>query len=179
MSRKYLRSDMSEQEARFFTRGSGVLGEENYITGLFKIVGKFNELAELDRTEDILNYNPQSDLRFKYENRGYTDIGLALKLKYPENHINRRSLKNLSRKWCFTAVCISLDSGLIISELFTYIKSDTNLRSACQNYLTQVGVSWQRIMPIQYDFLCVRHTDLHKNYRTARDIINTLANVSL
>lgn len=179
MSRNYLRSDMSEQEARFFTCGRGIWGEENYITGLFKIVGKFNELVELGEKEDIINYIPERDQRFKYENRGYTDVGKALKAKYPEKRFTRRGLKNLSRKWCFTAVSISFDSGLIISELFTYIKADTNLKSACQNYLAQVGINWQELMPIQFDFMSVRHTDQHKNFRIASRIINELAIVSL
>lgn len=65
---------MSEQEARFFTCGSGVFGEENYITGLFKMVGKFNELDEFGRKEDIINYDPESDLRFKCENQTCIEI---------------------------------------------------------------------------------------------------------
>lgn len=105
-------------------------------------------------------------------------MGKVLKAKHPKKRFARRGLKNLSRKWCFTTVCISFDSGLIISELFTYIKADINLKSACQNYLAQVGLNWQQLMPIQFDFMSVRHTDHHKNFRIASRIINELAIIS-
>ena len=40
MSKRYLRSDLSEQEAHFLTCGNGFFGEENAITGLYKLIGK-------------------------------------------------------------------------------------------------------------------------------------------
>ena len=179
MARRYLRSDMSEQEARFFTCGCGLFGEENHLTGLFKLVGKFNELNELGRKEEIVDYFPERDRRFKFENRGYTDMGKILKRKYANWHFSRKCLKNLSRKWCFTPVVISFNSDCIISELITYIRQDADLKMACEKYMARFGSGWQELMPIQFDFISTRHTDEHKNYRIAGRIINELASIRL
>ena len=37
MSKKYLRSNMSQSEARFFSMGHGIWGKENSLTNIFKI----------------------------------------------------------------------------------------------------------------------------------------------
>lgn len=98
MSKRYLRSDLSEQEAHFLTCGNGFFGEENAITGLYKLIGKFNELKELGRKEDLSDYAPDKNIRFKYENLGITKLSTELKIKYGtkkfQDGISRRCLEN-------------------------------------------------------------------------------------
>lgn len=53
MSRRYLRSNGSKHESKFFTCGKGLYGEENFITDLFKMVGKFNELSEFGKKNKL------------------------------------------------------------------------------------------------------------------------------
>lgn len=77
MAKNYLRSDMSEQEAHFFTSGSGLFGEENTITGLYKLVGKFSELEELGQKGELSNYAPDS----KSRNAGYGNVIEAERLQ--------------------------------------------------------------------------------------------------
>ena len=175
MSKKYLRSDMSEQEARFLTCGNGLWGEENAITGLYKIIGKYSELREFDRKKELSNYKPDSDVKFKYENRGITELSSKLKTKYGDKNFSRRDLKTLSRKWCLSPVLISFDCYSIIKELFTYINCGADLKSACDTYLSGIGCSWEKIMPIQFDFLSTRFVDQHTNYKIAGNIINKLS----
>lgn len=179
MSRKYLRSDMSKQELKFFTCGGGVCGEENAITGLLKIVGKFTELKELNRGEEIADYLPEKDQKFMYENRGITELSAVLRSKYGDRKYARKGIKNLSRKWALTPVVMSYSSERIIIELLTYTEYDKDLCLAAKNYLSRVGKEWSELIPIQYDFLCVRHMDQHKNYLVAGKIINELANIQL
>ncbi len=178
MAKNYLRSDMSEQEAHFFTSGSGLFGEENTITGLYKLVGKFSELEELGQKGELSNYAPDRDNRFKYENLGITKLSTELKSKYSISKFSRWNLKTLSRKWCLTPVLISFNCACIINELAEYIKHDTDLKLACDKYLSSVECKWENLMPIQYDFLSTRFTDQHKNYRKAREMINQLSDIS-
>ena len=94
MSRRYLRSNGSKHESKFFTCGKGLYGEENFITDLFKMVGNLNELSEFGKKEQIRSYVPSQDRTFKYENRGYTDIGAILRCKmqvviFQENVLKR------------------------------------------------------------------------------------------
>lgn len=175
MSKKYLRSDMSEQEARFLTCGNGFFGEENAITGLYKIIGKFKELEELGRVEELTYYKPNKDIRFKYENRGITELSIILKTKYGSKQMSRKKIKTLSRKWCMTPVLISFNCTCIIDELITYINCNTILKSACDTYLSSIECGWKNLMPIQFDFLSTRYMDQHKNYRLAGEIINDLS----
>lgn len=177
MSRRYLRSDMSPHEAKFFTCGGGFWGEENHLTGLFKLVGKFDELKELERKKEIVDYFPERDRRFKFENRGYTVMGVFLKQKHENLHLSRKYIKNLSRKWCCTPVIISFEADCIISELIAYIKQDADLNMACNNYIQRFGSECKDLMPIQFDFICTRHTDEHKDYRIAGRLINNLASI--
>lgn len=178
MSKRYLRSDLSEQEAHFLTCGNGFFGEENTITGLYKLIGKFNELKELGRKEDLSDYAPDKDIRFKYENLGITKLSTELKIKYGTKKFSRWNFKTLSRKWCLTPVVISFNCKCIITELITYINHDIDLKSACEKYLSSVSCKWEDLMPIQYDFLSTRFTDQHKNYRIAGKMINELSTMS-
>lgn len=179
MSRRYLRSNGSKHESKFFTCGKGLYGEENFITDLFKMVGKFNELSEFGQKEQIRSYVPSQDRTFKYENRGYTDIGAILRYKYAGRHFSRKCLKTLSRKWLFTPVLISFECARIISELITYINHDDDLSAACKKYAKDFENNWAKIMPIQYDFLSTRHTHKYKDFRIAGEIINALSNMGL
>lgn len=177
MARSVLRSDMSDQESMFFTYGSGFCGEENTITGLFKLIGKFNELNEFERKQEITEYIPEKDKRFKYENRGYSDMSKIIKNDPKNKDISRKHLKNISRKWCFTPVVLSFKTDYIVSQLVEYIKHDTDLYLAFGNYLKRSGEDWSELMPVQFDFLSTRHTDQHKHYREAGRIINELSDI--
>lgn len=174
MSRKNLRSDKSKEEYRFIRTGKLLFGEDNCVTGLIKIIGKFDELKESGRESLITNYKPDLDRTFKYENRGYTVIGSCLRAKYPDRRIARRHIKNLSRKWYNRRVLVNFDSDCIISEIAAYIKLNQYLDTAASAYTSQFKHNWGEIMPIQYEFLSVRHTDQHKHYRVATRIINEL-----
>lgn len=178
MAKKYLRSDMSEQEAHFFTSGQGLFGEENAITGLYKIIGKFSELNETNRRKELSEYEPNKDSKFKYENRGITELNSNLKAKYGKQKFSRKDFKNLSRKWCLSPVLINIESYCIIEELFAYINDDAELKSTCEIYLANTGDSWEKLMPIQFDFLSTRFSDQHKNYKTAGKIINDLSTIN-
>lgn len=180
MSRKYLRSDMSDQEAHFFTCGHGLFGEENTITSLFKLVGKYDELKAVGKENEIAEYSPKDDYTFKFENKGYTAISTRLRGKeeYKEWHISRKYLKYLSRKWCLTPVIIHFESDCIISELIAYIREENNLQVAADKYLKGTGTGWLQLMPIQFDFLSTRHTYRHKDYEKAGEIINNLAAIT-
>ena len=178
MAKNYLRSDMSKEEAHFITSGNGIFGEENSITELYKIIGKFCELRELGRKKELLNYIPERDLSFKYENRGITELSSELKIKYGEKRISRKNLKSLSRKWCLSPVSISFNCTCIITELVTYINHDADLKTACTIFISRIGgCRWENIMPIQFCFLSTRFTDQHKNYQKAGVIINELSTI--
>lgn len=177
MSKRYLRSDMSEQEAHFFTRGNGIVGEENAITGLYKLIGKYTELEALGKQEDLSDYEPDKDVRFKYENIGITELSGTIKNKYGDRNISRRNFKTLSRKWCLSPVSISFNCVCILSGLIAYINSKPNLKLACDRYLSNVNCKWDALMPIQYDFLSTRFTDQHKSYRIAGKMINELSTI--
>lgn len=179
MSRKYLRSDLSIQEAHFFTCGNLVIGDDNAITGLIKIVGKYSELYDLNRKQEIISYNPDEDRHFKYESRGYSIMGDVLKQKHSGRGLSRKYLKHLSRTWGLSPVIISFKCDCIISELITYIKNDPDLKEACEKYILTHGKYWQRLMPIQANFLSTRHTDQHKDYQVAGEIINKLSSLNL
>ena len=175
MSKKYLRSDMSEQEARFLTCGNVFWGEENALTGIYKIIGRFKELEELGREEELSYYKPNNDFRFKYENRGITELSIILKAKYGGKQMSRKKIKILSRKWGMTPVLISSNCACIIDEIITYINCNTILKSECDKYLSNIESGWENLMPIQFDFLSTRFTDQHQNYRLAGEIINDLS----
>ena len=134
--------------------------------------------ADADRTKEISNYKPDSDIKFKYENRGITEISSILKAKYGDREISRRDFKNLSRKWHLSRVLISFNCNCIIKEIATYINCDVTLKSACDAYLSGIGYNWDRIMPIQFDFLSTRFADQHKDYKKAGEIINDLSGIS-
>jgi len=179
MAKKHLRSDMSKEEARFFTTGNVFFGDENGITSLFKIIGRYSELKGTDRATQIQNYMPENDLRFKYENRGITELSSILKRKYGDRSISRKDLKNLSRKWCFSPIVISFDCANIIKTLIEYINQDDILKSACDIYLSRNEYKWERLMTIQHEFLSTRFADQHKDYTIAGRIINDLPAYSL
>ncbi len=179
MARKHLRSDLSEQEARFFTQGRLFVGDANAITGLIKIIGKYTELKRLNRGQEIGGYNPDADNHYKYENYGYSILGGVLNRKFSEPGFSRKYVKNLSRVWCLTPIIISFNSDRIIKELFTFINDDTKLKEACNNYLLIKGAKWNNLMPIQADFLSTRHADQHKDFRIAGRLINELSKISL
>ena len=181
MSKKHLRSDASNDEIEFLFSGAVLIGEGNHLTELFKLVGKFDELKELGRKKEIVDYAPEKDKRFMYENRGYCVIGDILKKTDEGRGLSRKYLRNLSRKWCGTAVVLSFKSHYIISELVAYINQDDDLYRACIKHVKQIegGWVWERLMPIQYGFISRRHKDKHKNFRVAEAIINELARISL
>lgn len=181
MSKRYLRSDMSEQEARFYTSGNFLWGDENACLGLFKLVGKYSELVSLSRGAEIINYRPEVDRKFKYENMGYTVIASRLRAKYiNENRaLSRKYLKNLCRKRKFSRMVLSFDSSYILAELINYIRANLDLDLAFQSYLIRNGSTWDKLIPSQFEFLSIRHTYQHKNYKIAGEIINELSAISL
>lgn len=173
MRKRYLRSDSSEYEARFFTAGAFFVGSGNKITGLFRLVGMFFELQNNNRSSEIFAYHPDADCLFKYENKGYTIINHELKKK--GYLIARKYLRNLSRKWSLQSVVLSFDSHIILSELVTYIAGNDELRAACIAYLQTNIISWDFLMPIQFDFLGTRFNDRHKDWKIAEKIILVLS----
>lgn len=179
MKRFFLRSDLSDREARFYTCGNLFVGEGNAVTGLFKIVGLYSELKTSRKEENISLYKPDEDKTFMYENKGYSVIGNILKKKSNERGLSRRFIKSLSRKWALTPVVISFNCKLILSELLTYINNDITLKGVCDRYLKCKCTNWQELMPIQADFLITRHADMHKDYQMAGRIINELAGINL
>ena len=179
MQKRHLRSDLSVEEARFFTTGRMIVGTGNVLTGLIKYVGMYTELAMCNRTAEIASYNPDTDVFFKHENMGYTTIRKEIaKSEFP---ISRRYIKALSRKWPASAVLISFDAVHIISELFAYISREDELKAACVAYLKKYDLSteWDKIIPIQYEFLGVRIQDHHENWQIAKEIVYKLSTITL
>ena len=179
MQKRHLRSDLSVEEARFFTTGRMIVGTGNVLTGLIKYVGMYTELAMCNRAAEIASYNPDTDVFFKHENMGYTTIRKEIaKSALP---ISRRYIKALSRKWPASAVVISFDAVHIISELFAYISSKDELKAACAAYLKEYDLptEWDKIIPIQYEFLGVRIQDRHANWQVAEELIYKLSTVTL
>lgn len=174
MVAKHLRSDFSEEEAHFFTRGRVIVGTDNVLTGLFKYVGMFSELQAYNRTAEITSYNPNTDFFFKRENMGYTIMRQEIAKKHTP--ISRRYIKALSRKWPCSFVRIHFDAVTIISELFAYISARDELKAACDTYLQgyNLKTGWDEIIPIQFDFLGVRIQDHHDNWQIAERIVDEL-----
>lgn len=179
MSKRYIRSDFSCEESRFFKTGIVLCGEGNCISCLFKIVGRFTSLKEMGTKEKICDYHPEKDKKFKYENMGMTEIARYLASDEANHHISRKYIRNLSRKWKLTPVVLSLESDRIIYKLFSYIDGDVDLKMACKNYLSGIENDWASLMPIQFDFLSVRHTDQHKFYKCAGKIIEQLSKINM
>lgn len=173
MRKKYLCSDLSEEEAYFVTQGAIMIGTSNKITSLFKFVGKYEDLKANNREEEIIHYNPDNDPVFKYESAGYTIIGKEIHKKL-EHRIPRKYLKSISRKWSPSRVRISFDTPDIISVLFAYIKERDILKDACKNHFSYDIDNWQNIMPIQFEFLGVRLRDHHKHWSVAQEIIHKI-----
>ena len=177
MKKKYLRSDMSKAEAEFFTTGHLIIGTGNVLTGLIKYIGMYSELQETNRTSEIILYNPDNDHFFKRENAGYT----TLRRKIAQSHtpVSRKYIKYLSRKWGASYVVISFDAIHIISELFAYISDRADLKAACMSYLKDYNlqVDWDKIMPIQFQFLGARINDKHDNWQIAEQIVTDLATI--
>ena len=177
MSKNYFRSDLSVEEAIYFTQGYPFLGLANHITDLFKFIVKYDELEQNGEENNIVDYNPQEDKKFKYENRGYSIIGNQIK---KQKFISRKYLKSLSRKWSFRRVVLSFDSDFILSEIYRYIEEREILRSACLSFWKTYNTNnWFKIMPVQYSFLSKRFNDHHKNWKEAERIINALTQIVL
>ena len=169
-----MRSDFSEEEARFFVAGKPVVGTGNVLTGLIKYIGKYTELQQYGRTDEISLYNPDSDVFFMYENMGYTTLRKILaKTTIP---ISRRYIKALSRKWPMSFVRISFDATHIISVLLEYIFSNYDLKTVCLAYLSDhdIRTGWNRIIPIQYEFLGERIQNRHTDWKEAERIVREL-----
>lgn len=173
MRKRYLCSDLSEEEAYFVTEGLIVIGTSNKITNLFKFVGKYEDLEDNNNEEDIVHYNPENDPFFKYESAGYTIIGKEIE-KRLRRRVSRKYLKSISRKWSPSRVKLSFDTPLIISVLFSYIMERETLKVACKNHFPYDSDNWQDIMPIQFEFLGVRFRDHHKNWSVAQEIIHEI-----
>lgn len=179
MGKRYLRSDCSIEEARFFTTGQAFIGTGNILTGLIKYIGKYDKLEKCGRTFEILTYKPDEDRFFINENWGYTI--LSNEIAKTKIRISRKYIKALSRKWPASAVLISFDAIHIISELFAYISNKKELYTVCNAYLKSYDIpnEWNKICPIQYDFLGERNQDHHKNWQIAENIINDLTTIML
>ena len=179
MRKRYLRSTMSEEEARFFTYGKAIIGTGNVLTGLIKYIGMYSELRTNNRESEIASYNPNVDVFFKYENMGYTT--LRKEIAKSDSPVSRRFIKALSRKWPLSYVVISFEAVHIISELFAYISSSADLKAACLAYLKNYDIQteWDQIMPIQYEFLGVRIQNGGENWQIAEKIVKDLTAVTL
>lgn len=173
MSKKYLRSNMSESEARFFSMGHGIWGKENSLTNIFKIVGCY-VLSQSKNPNVFKDYSPVADNKFEYENAGYTILNQFLKSKYNDINISRKYIKYLSRKWRYTPVIISFSCNLILSALYEYIVQHPDLSAALKKYAEQNRMEWCDLMPIQYDFLSTRSSRGGRNVNKAREIIDRL-----
>lgn len=173
MGKRYLRSDLSEEEAYFVTQGLVLIGTSNPITALFRFVGKYEELKDDNNEKEIVNYRPQNDIHFKSENAGYTIIKREIEKKFGHS-ISRKHIKNISRKWSPSRVLLSFNTPEIISMLFSYIMDRDTLRIACVNHFSYNRNNWHNIMPIQFEFLGVRLRDHHKNWQSAERIINCI-----
>lgn len=180
MKKRYLRSDLSPAEARFFTCGGRLfVGTGNVLTGLVKYIGMYTELEAEKRTGEIVSYNPDTDNLFKHENMGYT--ALRKEMAKTQMPISRRYIKGLSRKWPMSSVVISFDVVKIISALFAYIASRDELRIACTSYIQgyDIQTGWDKIMPIQFDFLGTRIQDHHENWKIAESIVSELLTLTM
>lgn len=178
MGKRYLCSDLSEEESYFITQGLPLIGTGNPIADLFKFIGKYEDLKGNNREEEIINYRPQNDFFFKYENLGYTIIGNEIE-KTQNHRISRKYLKNISRKWSPSRVKLSFDTPIIISVLYSYIMAREILKTACINYFSYDSDNWQNIMPIQFEFLGVRFRDHRKNWKVAQKIIHDICSQTL
>jgi len=174
MPKNYFRSNLSKNEAPFLNRGKVIIGEENAITGLFRIIGMYSELSESCRVKDLCNYNPSTDKKFKYENRGITELSKRVKSKYKKAKFSRKCFTTLSRKWCPSPVVLSIKCDCIIQELQSYINSDSNLKSACISYLSNIGYEVENVMPIQFEFLSARANNQGKDFDIALHVVNKL-----
>ena len=184
MGKRYLRSDLSPEEARFFTCGGRLfVGTGNVQTALIKYIGMYTELDAERRTSEIASYNPDNDNVFKYENIGYTE--LRKEIKKAQIPISRRYIKGISRKWPMSSVVISFNAVGIISALFTYIANRKELKVACSSYIRDyikeknIQTEWDIIMPIQFDFLGTRIQDHHENWQIAEPIVSELLTLTM
>jgi hypothetical protein len=173
MPKEYLVSDMSEEEAHFITTGDLPFGEKNALTRIIQIIGKYYELKKNGKLEEIESYNPNDDNYFHNENQGYTYINSRLKEEI-NNAPSRKFIKHLSRKWCFSRIKISFQSGIVLEVINRIILQDPVLKKKCDQYKLQVGNHWSNYMPIQAEFLSTRFNDQHKDYLKAGEIINNL-----
>ena len=169
-----LKSDFSEKEMKFYTTGKAVVGTGNTLTDMFKTIGMYIELKADKRADEIVNYVPSEDIWFKHENMGYTEIRNRLEKKL--NPISRKYIKNISRKWPLSRIVLSYDTHEIIEEIFSYIQEDKYLTEACSKYMTK-DISWNALLPIQYDFLGVRIDNHRSNWQKAQDIVDNLLDI--
>lgn len=177
MRKKYLRSDFTAEEFHFIFEGGGIRDSCNYLTRLFMMIGVHEQLCQENRECEILDYNPENDFRFLYENRGYSIIGRKLNhgLCFTDpNYISRKYIKNVSRKWIGEQVVLSFETDRIITCLLSYISERPLLHTACMNKVFNNAAKWEDLFPIQKNFLNTRSRNEHKDYQKARTIINSL-----
>ncbi len=173
---QHIKSDFSQEESHYFTEGTLLIGTSNYLTDLFKCVGRYIHLKEHNQLDKLSNYLPTTDRTFEYENKGYTEIRKHLmKQGYP---ISRKYIKNISRKWQFSRIVLSYDTAIIINELLSYIRNVELLRITCARVLPN-NLEWSDAMPIQFDFLGERTRNRHNNWDKARDIVMGLGRIDL
>lgn len=177
MRKKCLRSDLTEQELRFIFEGGGLRDGCNSLTSLFMLIGKYEQLCQENREQEIMDYRPENDFRFLYENRGYSIIGRKLNhgLCFTDStYIPRKYIKNVSRKWIGERVVLSFETDRIITCLLSYISERPLLHAACKNKVFNNATEWEDLFPIQKSFLDERNGNEHKDYLKARAIITGL-----
>ncbi len=175
MTKRYLCSDRTTDEAYLLQTGRMFIGEGNVLTGVIKIIGMHDDLQKSNRESEITSYDPDSDLSFKRENNGYTVLRKTL--ANTDTPVSRRFIKSLSRKWKPGHVRISFDTIHIITVMLEYISARAALHTACSAYLKNYNLKtdWNKLMPIQYDFLGIRYRDRHNDWEIAGKIISDLS----
>jgi hypothetical protein len=178
----FLISDKSREEFNLLLRGNPIYGEENLLTGIYKIIGKYTELSEIGDVRDINVYNPDNDIIFKYENIGITTLKKYINhALYGTNipKISRKELKTLSRKWLMQPVCVSKKSDHIIAEIVSYIVCFPVLKNRIRDYLQKKSYQWEEIILIQYDFLRKRFSRRGRDFDLAAELCLKIDNIDI
>ena len=159
MSKRYIISNTSDKEFRFINLGHFPYGQTNDLTFVLRLIGYYDELSQMGRASEILQFSPEYYKKFCYENRGICVIKNMMNEHRLTMPISRNMFIHLSRKWRPSPVFISKYAGEIIEAIFQYISDNPYLRQACKNLFKRQHNIITQMMPIQSEFLDVRRNN--------------------